>query len=334
MLTARYQHVSLAARIIIQLLAAAILTGCANAPVHLDAKHTHAYEATDGDELLQRFAPVIVPENTTSAFNRLGRAGLRYDDEQQIAAYIDTSAATIYAEQRAITLPSGRQITNLVYRAHFPEVPMPHLTAGNNGGLLFIVTLDADHAPLLITTVHTCGCYLAFIPTDHLEQEALPVNWPANTQTVYGETLPSQLSIKDASTESTRFVFVTRHATHRVADVTVSSREPLRNAFRIEPMKLQPMSQLRELPLPDGARASFFRDTGWRKDYVRNAFKPLEFMFMSWWTFDLSIGMDKDYGVAAGDTATTFYTSLQPWYRQRSDMENFAEFLAFWGFRL
>ncbi len=325
---------SLAVRVIKLLLAVTLVSGCAYAPVKLDADNTWAYEAAGSDALLQQFAPVIVPENTTREFNRLGRASLRYDDKQQIEAYIDPRAPTFYAEQRAITLPSGRQITNLIYRAHFPAVPLPHLTAGDNGGLLFIVTLDANNALLLITAVHTCGCFLTFFPTDHMEKESLPNHWPANTQTVYDEILPAQLLLKENPTESLRIVFVTRSETHRIADVRLASREQLRQDFRIQAAPLQPMSQLRNLPLPNGAYASFFRDTGWRKDYVRNAFKPLELILMSWWALDPFVGMDKDYGAAASDTTTTFYTSLQPWYRQRSDMENFAEFLAFWGFHL
>ena len=316
------------------LFAAAIIGGCTATPIRIDAKNTFAFQSEGGDELLQRFAPVIVPENTRSQFNRIGSASLRYDNNQQIEAYIDTRAPTLYAEQRAITLPSGRHITNLIYRAHFPEVPLPHLTAGNNGGLLFIVTLDADNAPLLITTVHSCGCYLAFIPTDQLEKNAWPSNWPQGTQAVYGEKLPAQLSTKGVQFESTRLVFTTRDETHRIADIKLASSEQLRKDFRIAATQLQPMAQLQDLTLPDSTHASFFRDTGWRKDYVRNAFKPLEFIFMSWWTFDPFIGMDKDYGATAGDTATTFYTSLQPWYRQQSDLENFAEFLTFWEFRL
>lgn len=325
---------SLITRAIKLLFVVAFISGCAYTPIRIDVQNTLAFHAASSDELLQRFAPVIVPENTRSEFNRIGRASLRYDNQQQIEAYIDIRAPTLYAERRALTLPSGRRITNLFYRAHFPEVPLPHLTAGNNGGLLFIVTLDANNAPLLITTVHSCGCYLAFIPTDQLEKDAWPNNWPVGTQAVYGEQLPTQLTFKGTQLASTRVVFITRDATHRIADVKLSSPEQLRKDFRIATTQLQPMSQLRDLPLPDGTRASFFHDAGWRKDYVRNAFKPLEFVFMSWWTFDPFVGMDKDYGATASDTATTFYTSLQPWYRQRSDLENFAEFLQFWGFHL
>ena len=77
--------------------------------------------------------------------------------------------------------------TNFIYRIHFPEVPFDwynlHITTGKNPGLLIIYTIEDPTAKLvLITTVHTCGCYLAFFPTEDLAKEAYPPNWPEETQ--------------------------------------------------------------------------------------------------------------------------------------------------------
>jgi hypothetical protein len=62
-------------------------------------------------------------------------------------------------------------------------------------------------------------------------------------------------------------------------------------------------------------------------------FKPLEKLFMSWWSMDWRVGEDKDLGPKE-KTGTTFYTSLKFWAREKSDLWNFARFLKYWGWEL
>lgn len=54
---------------------------------------------------------------------------------------------------------------------------------------------------------------------------------------------------------------------------------------------------------------------------------------MSWWALDWRVGEDKKFGRHTSD-GPVFYTSLRPWDRKRSDMRDFAGFLAYWGWRL
>jgi hypothetical protein len=91
----------------------------------------------------------------------------------------------------------------------------------------------------------------------------------------------------------------------------------------------EPRENLKRLRL-DGHETSFFRQDGIMKGHVKGAIKPLETLLMSWLSLDLFIGTDKVYG----SKDNPFYTSLRPWNRRKSDMNDFAQFLHFWGWRL
>ena len=106
------------------------------------------------------------------------------------------------------------------------------------------------------------------------------------------------------------------------------------SAYHTNPVSVQPVSVLDALPLPEnGQRVSMFESEGSRRDYVRNSYKPFEFLFMSWWSLDPRVGNDKRYGKPGG-RSPAFYTSLKPWARQDSDMREFNAFLRYWGWQL
>ncbi|MCF6267949.1 MAG: hypothetical protein L3J57_15635, partial [Desulfuromusa sp.] len=120
-----------------------------------------------GTSRLNRYAPVFWIEEHAAAYNRIGAVRAMAEDK----IFIDPKSAVIYAEERQFSTAKA-EYTNLIYRVHFPEVPggfSPYfLGAGKNVGLLIILTLNAQGQPLLVTSVHSCGCYLAFIPTSYL----------------------------------------------------------------------------------------------------------------------------------------------------------------------
>lgn len=101
-----------------------------------------------------------------------------------------------YYETRRFQI-SRSTYTNLIFRVHFEKVPLNffpfYLGAGENVGLLVIVILDLKGQPLLYTLVHTCGCYLAFIPTSYMPEQSFPKIWDKGRQTVYLENLPGML---------------------------------------------------------------------------------------------------------------------------------------------
>jgi hypothetical protein len=222
--------------------------------------------------------------------------------------------------------------TNLVYRVHFERVPLPHLTAGRNVGLFVIVTLAAEGRPVLLTSLHTCGCYLAFIPTSYLPPDSCPTDWRTGPQDVYGELLPGRLAYPPTSHEAYRPVVFVRDDTHRVMDVRVQSVREAEWRYDVEPACLEPMEALDRLPL-DGTTTSFFETEGKLRGYVKGSRKPLEALFMGWLALDLRVGRDKKLADRS-EMNTVLYTSLKPWRRKESDLWPFASLLRYWGWRL
>ncbi|OQX17767.1 MAG: hypothetical protein BWK76_09625 [Desulfobulbaceae bacterium A2] len=285
------------------------------------------YRAQSDSALASRFAPLFFVEEHQFPHNRPGSPRLARSADGTISAAVDPGQPALYFQEEHFAGRSG-SYRNLIYRLHFAEVPPGHLTSGKNVGLLVVITLDSEDRPLLYTLVHTCGCYLAMIPTSHLPARAYPADWPRDTQAVFGETLPALLRL--APGQPGRMVLTLRSETHRVMALRASDI-PESGAFALP---LRPMAELRRLPLAgERETASFFEETGGRKGYVRNSEKFWERLLMSWWALDVRVGEDKDLGPAA-DTGVVFYTSLKPWARARSDLWRFHEFLVYWGWDL
>lgn len=281
--------------------------------------------------MLARYAPVFVLQTAQDTYNRIGAATARLDGKGREEIFIDASRPVVYGRRLEFETPNGRY-TNLVYRVHFERVPLPHLTAGRNVGLLVVITLDGRDRPVLVSTVHTCGCYLAFLPTSYLPEDAHPVEWRDDVQEVYGELLPGRLHYPPSFDSAYRPVVYLRDATHRVMDVRVEDVREAEWRYATVPLLLEPVEALDSLPAGDGT-VSFFETEGARRGYVRNSHKPLERLLISWWALDWRVGEDKRFGDSA-KMNTVFYTSLKPWRREESDMWRFADFLRFWGWRL
>lgn len=279
-------------------------------------------------------APVFLIKDPEFPYNRIGLPSARESAEQDVEIFVDPDKPALFYEKQLFSTKQGTY-QNLVYRIHFEKVPFAlnklNLTAGKNGGLLVIYTLNEDNQLLLITTVHTCGCYLTFFPTSALSPDRYPANWPKEKQKSFGYILPSQLSPPSQNKESNpeRVVFTIESETHRISDVAILKEDKLHHTYETQIMVFLPMDELYQLPYKEGTE-SFFETVGPRSGYVRNNTKFLERLLISWWAFDLQVGEDKAYGTA--DTSDTiFYTSLKFWDRKASDLKNFPEFLAYWG---
>lgn len=318
-------------------LAAALLCGaCAVGPPPApEPAGLPAAYVPEGEGPAARFAPVLVPHRTDLPYNRVGTPVARTDAKGRIRVAIDPDRPAVYFQAVPFTTPRGAY-TNLVYRVHFTRVPYrmrpSHVSAGTNVGLLVIVTVDADDNPLLVTTVHTCGCYLAFFPTPFLPPEAYPEGWPAKRQKVLGERLPARLALP-AGVGTPRLVLQLREGTHRVMDAALLHPDAVAAAYAAVPAPLVPMADLDRLPLPDGGTTSLFVTQGDHRGFVRGSHKPFERLLVSWWALDWRVGVDKRYGPRE-DMDTVFYTSLKPWAHDESDLWRFADFLAYWGWKL
>ena len=313
---------------LVSLIALATLGGCA-AP-RVDDAGT-AYLVADDGSLAARWAPVFVVQGFDQEHNLIGAPAARVVDGRE-SVYVDATRPTIFWQRQDFRAAQG-PCTNLIYRVHFPGVPMPNLTAGRNVGIFVILTLDQNERPVLVTTLHTCGCYLAIIPTPHLPVSAYGANCVGATREVHGETLPGRVDLGGAES---RLVVVLRADTHRVMDLRVWTGEMLRaTASSHGPTAaLAPMESLQRLPLEDGSTTSFYYEkAGRRQGYVKDSVKPLEMWLMGWWALDLYVGRDKQLG-DPDQTGVRLYTSLKPWNRRRSSLHDWPEFLEFWGWRL
>ncbi len=315
----------------IRLLALAFLfclVACAGLPPRHSELHAPAYvTAESSDSLLSRYAPLFILEEADKSYNRIGTPAIRAVEHGETEAYVDPDQPALYAMQRTFQ-SGGRDYTNLIYRVHFEKTPARHLTAGRNVGLIILITLDENENPLLLTSVHTCGCYLAFIPTSYLAEEAYPENWSLVSQQAYGEQLPGQILIPER--KPYRFTLSIRSGTHRVMNLNLQTEEDIAPSNLLK-VKLRPMEALRQLPFGQQS-ISFFETNGPRKGYVRGSRKPYERLLMSWWAFDWRVGEDKDLGPRE-ETGATFYTSLKFWAREESDLWDFSQFLRYWGWR-
>jgi len=307
--------------------------GCGHSPLG-PFDRTTLFNTPAPPSLAALHAPVFLVRDAEKSFNRIGTPQVVTDSDGEPLVLVDAKQPTIFFEAQEFTTARG-SYTNLVYRIHFEEVPLsltsPNLTGGRNPGLLFIYTLDESGRLLLVTTVHSCGCYLAFLPTSAMPRDFLPADWSAEPQMVYGYSLPSLLHLPEGQ-ENNRIAFTLEDETHRISGVTIGDDIFLGTGVGQVPVQLRPMLDLFSLPYQDRT-LSFFETEGARKGYVRNNTKILERIFISWWAFDLHVGEDKAYSV--NDTSdTVFYTSLKFWARSASDLKNFRDFLQYWGWRL
>lgn len=306
-------------------------SGCCSKSTDYSSGILYTTEAPQ-QELLIKSPPAFYVKSGEKLYNKIGTPAVTQDNGIP-TVLVNSTTPTIYTETSSFTTAVGRY-TNQIYRIHFSEVPFGwcnlNITTGNNPGLLFIYTFNANDKLVLITTVHSCGCYLAFFPTKELPKESFPPNWPEETQSVYGYTLPAIIA-SHSSTVSNPYYFTLESGTHRISNITHTAKAG--HNLRIGPlMQIQPMENLYHLPYGDES-ISFFENNGRRAGYVKNNTKILERVLISWWAFDIHVGEDKAYGKSDSSTIP-FYTSLKFWQRNNSDMKNFSRFLNYWGWSL
>lgn len=310
-----------------------VLTGCTSPPTRQIQKEIlFKYPVSTSANRFLR--PAFLLKDPEKQYNIIGRPSIREGADQKTEIYVDPNNPAIFFETQEFTTPKGAY-KNLIYRIHFEQVPLAldklNITAGKNTGILIIYTVDDKGQLLLVTTVHTCGCFLAFFPTKSLPGESYPSGWPATSQWVYGYILPSLLQPAPAN-DSERIVFTLESETHRISDVAIRDRADLQKAYTAIDLEIFPMNSLYQLPFK-GRTESFFAMEGARQGYVRDNTKILERIFISWWAFDLHVGEDKAFGLADSST-TILYTSLKFWDRTASDLKNFPRFLSYWGWKL
>ena len=134
-------------------------------PTPADALGLPILSRFDRMALLQRHAPVLEID-VAGVFDRPGTVVLDPADQP----IVDPAAPVAYV-RIAQALFDGTPHLQLVYTFFFTERPARgHFDslAGRLDGLVWRVTLDDDGTPLVYDTIHPCGCYHLFFPTERV----------------------------------------------------------------------------------------------------------------------------------------------------------------------
>jgi hypothetical protein len=134
-------------------------------PVPGDALGVPALSRFDSTVLLLRHAPVLEID-VAAGHDRPGTLGL---DDAALPA-VDPGQPVAYTRV-AHALFDGVPHIQLVYTFWFSERPARHALdplSGRIDGLIWRVTLDRDGVPLVYDTIHPCGCYHLFFPTERV----------------------------------------------------------------------------------------------------------------------------------------------------------------------
>lgn len=288
-------------------------------------------EAVNASQVV-RYAPALLVHNPDQEYNRIASPTAKADLNGNVHISMETGQPRIYVETAPFETDSGRY-TNFVYRVHFPATPFSlipfFIGAGSNMGLLVVLTVNDADEPVLVTTVGTCGCYVSVIPTDRLAAKAFPTNWKDSPVKVYGESLPSLLRVGSGS----RLMVEIRPGEHRVMGLEMIEPNRL-DGISTVPMRLSAAEDLERIPVRrlDGKNeeVSLYYHSWPLAGHVRGAWKPWETLLLGALSMDPVVGMDKQLG----NPANPFYTSLKPWNRNASDMNDFTRFLRHYGWRL
>ena len=200
--------------------------------------------------LIVRHAPHFEIE-TASDDDRPGALVWQHDATGWLSIAVAPERPVLYV-RTGHTYFGGRWLLQLVYTLWFPARPPAHaydVLAGRLDGLLWRVTLADDGSPLVYDTIHPCGCYHLFIPTEWVRPRPQP-------ETVDEGLFAPQTLRSPAANE--RVVLRLAAVTHYLQQVAVDSA---RHEHALA-LALRDDDELRALPLPDGGTRSAFAADG------------------------------------------------------------------------
>jgi hypothetical protein len=209
--------------------------------------------------LLAAHAPAIEIENHGD-FDRFGALVWR---DGAVAPAVDTATPVLY-QRLAATRYRNQWLLQLVYTLWFPERPPRSrfdLLAGALDAVVVRITLAPDDGrPLLIDTIHGCGCYHLFLPTPEVR---LRGDAPTDVEWAFS---PITLAAPQAGQ---RFVIRLDSASHYAVGATLDDGRPGKS------YGLRDESVLRALPLPQGGTRSVYGPDG----LVAGSERPERFLF-------------------------------------------------------
>jgi hypothetical protein len=249
----------------------------------LDANFAAAVRYTPGgslgDELLDRYAPIIVQEWLDQTpypplDNRFGEVSLN-DHRRPV---IDPTKPAVYAYRRQVLI-NGHEHTQLTYTHWYPEHPKLKSfdpEAGKVEGVTLRITLDDQQKPAVFETLYNCGCYHRTYPVASLESAAQAQAGPPQKGKKFAieRNLPNKIDlivpkVVDDSGPAGRPVIRCRAGWHAIVDVAFDQAKHAGETTCDEVYTLHRYDELERLPNSDGGVTSLFYDNGLVRDAQR-----------------------------------------------------------------
>ncbi|HET9977630.1 MAG TPA: hypothetical protein VFQ20_09355 [Burkholderiaceae bacterium] len=211
-----------------------------------DALGLPVIDSAAAERLLRAHAPVFDIEHR-GPFDDFGAPA--WNAEGRID--IDRRRPTVY-QRIAATLVHGQALVQLVYTLWFPERPRTHaldLLGGKLDGVIVRLTLAPDGTPILLDTIHACGCWHLFFPGPGVTPRP---DAPAHEEWAFA---PARLP---ALARGERVVVRIASATHDVLGVTRTADTGAHAAVYAHAHE----SALRTLPRADGGTRSLYGANG------------------------------------------------------------------------
>jgi hypothetical protein len=205
---------------------------------------------------LQRFEPprdsdaplfeIEMRGGALAPFDRFGMPLWRGDGS---VPGVDTTQPIVF-ERNAQTLYGGQLLKQRVFTLWFPERPLAgrfDLLGGALDGVIVRLTYAPDGSPLMLDTIHACGCYHLFFPADTVR---LRDGAPTNEEWAF---VPAQLPrLNPGQRLVVRIASATHYVSGVAADIGGSGT----------PYALRDEQVLRTLPWPGGGTRSLYAANG------------------------------------------------------------------------
>ncbi len=218
---------------------------------------------------LQRFVPprgsdaplfeIEARGGALAPFDRFGVPAWRGDSD---VPDVDTTQPIVF-ERDAQTLYLGQVLKQRVFTLWFPERPVTSafdLLGGALDGVIVRLTYAPDGSPLMLDTIHACGCYHLFFPADTVR---LRDGAPTNEEWAF---VPARLPRLNPGE---RLVVRIASATHYVSGVAADAHDGGAH------YTLRDEQTLRTLPRPGGGTRSLYAADG----LVRGSERGERFLF-------------------------------------------------------
>jgi hypothetical protein len=161
---------------------------------------------------------------------------------------VDTRRPTVF-RRMSHTRFEGRTLLQLNYSVWFPARPASgdfDLLSGRLDGITFRVTLDDDAQPLIYDSMHNCGCYHLFVPTERLRRK------PPGAEHAELPLVAQRLALQKG-----RVVLRIAHGSHYLQRVYFDASPGGGEVYA-----MADDDALRSLPLANGERRSLFGPDG------------------------------------------------------------------------